>query len=227
MANTPPVGTIIGAGAPVGSGYPLFVSQDSAGTLVTPHGQYVWNPNAGSSGLWVPAPVDANGNPQVSVAGSSVTNPGDSLASVAGLRVVAQHELFNGSTWDQQRNNTQGTLLASAARTSTTVSPTQTNYNARGVQVVLRVTSVSGTGGLQVSIQGQDSASSAWYMLNALPSAVTSTGTYVYELYPGIGSASGQITQRTSGTLPRTWNAVVTHGDSSSYTYSLGYSLIL
>jgi hypothetical protein len=71
MANTPPNGTIIGAGAPVGSGYPLFVSQDSAGTMVTPHGQYVWNPNAGGSGLWSPAPVDANGNPLTTVTGNA------------------------------------------------------------------------------------------------------------------------------------------------------------
>jgi hypothetical protein len=98
MANTPPVGSIVGTGTPVSSGYPVFVSQDSNGTLVTPHGQYVWNPNAGSNGLWVPAPVDANGNPQHSLAGSytksvtlanAVTTVGvQSPVTVGGLKTL-------------------------------------------------------------------------------------------------------------------------------------------
>jgi hypothetical protein len=227
MANTPPLGNIVGAGAPVGSGYPIFVSQDSAGTLVTPHGQYVWNPNAGTNGLWIPAPVDANGNPQVSLAGSSVTNPGDSLTSAGGLRAVTQSEMFNGSTWDQQRNNTAGTLLPSAARTATTSSTQQTNYNARGVIVTLNVTAASGTGGLTLRIQGVEPVTGNVYSINNAPTAVTTPGLSAYVVYPG-ATASGSVAQVTGGVpLPRTWQVTVYVGDSSSYTYSVGYSLVL
>lgn len=50
------------------AGYPVFSSQDSAGTKVTPFGAFVWNSN---TSLWVPWPVDANGNPQVSLTGNN------------------------------------------------------------------------------------------------------------------------------------------------------------
>lgn len=133
--------------------------------------------------------------------------------------------LFNESTVDRQRGNTQGSLLASAARTAVTNSALQTNYNARGVMVILNVTAASGSGGLQVVIVGQPAGSG--YALNATPTPVTTTGLFVYELYPGIGAASGGVTQRTSGTLPRTWFVQVQVGNATSYTYQLDYALIV
>src|SRR5262249_18335382 len=48
---------------------------------------------------------------------------------------------FNGSTWDRQRGNVETTLLASASRTATVSSADQTNYNGRGVQVDIDITS--------------------------------------------------------------------------------------
>jgi hypothetical protein len=131
--------------------------------------------------------------------------------------------LYNGATYDRQRGNTEGTLLASAARTTNTTSPSQTNYNARGVAIVLTVTVASGTGGLQAWIVGSDGA--AGFSLTSLPTTVTTTGTWSYGLYPGVTGTTPMLW--TSGALPRTWEARVTHGDASSYTYSLRYALIL
>lgn len=125
--------------------------------------------------------------------------------------------LSNGSALEQQQDNIQGTLLASAARTVTTDSPNQINYNARGATLFLNVTTASGTGGLIMKIRIVDPISGNLSSLVA-GTNVTATGLYILQLYPLSSS---------NYALPRTWIAEVAHGDATSYTYSLGYSLIL
>lgn len=134
---------------------------------------------------------------------------------------------YNESTWDRQRGNTQGALLASAARTGTVSSPNQTNYNARGVVVFLRVTVASGTGGLQVVLRGFDPVEGSGYQLNALPTAIIITGWHSFILYPGATVSGADVRQTTASVLPRVWGLQVVHGDATSYTYSIGHSLIL
>lgn len=134
---------------------------------------------------------------------------------------------WNSASWDRWRANWTGTFLSSAARTTTTTSAAVVNYNGSYLQVILDVTVASGTGGLQVKIEGRDAAASAkWFQLNATPTAVTATGTYVYEIGPGAsGAASGGVVQRTAGMVPRDVRVTVTHGDGSSYTYTVGLVL--
>lgn len=169
----------------------------------------------------------------------SSTNPlhtvltGSNASTDGSATPAIQNMLYNDSTssWNRQRGNTQGTLLASSVRTVTTTSPDQTNYNARGVIVYLNISLASGTGGLSVRIWGKDPVTGSGVVLNAAPTAITATGIYGYVLYPGIGAAAaagnGGMNQVTSEVLPRTWFVQVTHGDGSSYTYSVGYALIL
>ena len=119
-----------------------------------------------------------------------------------------------------------GIALASAARTATTTSDTIVNQvGAKGVQLHLYVTaSAAGTGGLQVQVMSINPSNPASSLaINALPTAVTATGTTVITLYPG-ASTSG--TQATSGALGRLWAVKVTHGNSDTYAYSVGYSYI-
>lgn len=168
-------------------------------------------------------PVSSTNALPVQLTGS---NPQDTKTPGIG-DINSLHSAYNNATWDRWRNNTQGTLLASAARTTTTGSPTQTNYNAKGVLVVLDVTAASGTGGLQPTIRGLDPVTAKVCALTIAPTAITATGTYVFEIYPGSTGTGGVVTQRTSGVLPRTWVVNIQHGDASSYTYSVGYVLIL
>lgn len=133
---------------------------------------------------------------------------------------------YNGSTWDRVYGNVESTLLASAARTSTTGTSNQTNRGALGVHIILRVTVASGTGGLSVLIYGIDPVSGVAYQLNAAPTAVTTTGIFCYEIHPGAVTAGVAVPQRTSGRLPRSFTVTVSHGDASSYTYSLGQCLL-
>lgn len=126
--------------------------------------------------------------------------------------------------------NTQGTLAASAARTTPLTTATQTNKNAKGVMVTLNVTAV-GTGGLNLRIMAVDPVTGTAIALNATGTAVTATGEYAYLLYPGLATsgpvATTQLQQTTNAVLPRQWYVLVQTADGSSYTYSVGYSLIL
>jgi hypothetical protein len=112
------------------------------------------------------------------------------------------------------------------SRISSTNTPTQINYNARGVHVIINVSSVGATGGLTPSIQGVDPISGNFYNVLIAPSPITSIGTYVYEVYPGIGAGSNDVKSRVSSALPRSWRVSITHIDSTIYTYSVGFVLI-
>lgn len=135
--------------------------------------------------------------------------------------------LYNNSTWDRARNNLVGTGLGSLARTATTTSSDFTNYNHRGIILSLNVTVASGTGGLQVQIQAKDTIASAYKAINTAPTAITATGQYIYMIYPGIDTVSNNNAQNVSQVLPQIFRISVTHGDASSYSYSVNYHMIL
>ena len=162
-----------------------------------------------------------------SVAGDTALNvitPADGDALAAALRVASLQRAYNGTTVDTWRNNIEGTALASAARTAQTNSSDIITYNANKIYVFLNVTAASGTGGLTVRVQAKDPVSGNYFSINSAPTAVTSTTSNGYLIGPGV-SAGG--TQATSSVLPRTIRIQVQVGDSSSYTYSVGYSLIV
>lgn len=146
-----------------------------------------------------------------------------------GNRVLANApNLYNGATWDRQRGNVEGTLLASAARTATTTSPTQTNHNARGVLVGISVT-VVGTGNLTPSIRATDPVSAdAYVLLSGGP--ITTTGRWGFLVYPGAPTvafgASGTV-QSVGLAVPRTWFVQVAHSDGSGWTYSLSFAYVV
>jgi hypothetical protein len=58
--------------------------------------------------------------------------------------------------------------------------------------------------------------------LNAAPAAIVATGVFAYDFYPGSnGVAHGGVQQSTDTVVPRTFAVLVTHGDATSYTYSV------
>lgn len=195
--------------------------------------------------------VNTDGSQNVQLTGSNVVNGGQVKATMynslgvetnigqyasidtngytSNLLATASHQLvYNGSgNYERWRNNTEGTLLANAARTATTTSATQTNHNARGIIVFLNISVSGGTGGLQLRIRVKDPVTGAYFSVNAAPTLLIATGYYAFILYPGIGATVGDVTQTTSGVLGRTWDILVTHGDATSYTYNVGYQLIL
>jgi len=64
--------------------------------------------------------------------GATDSNSGSAHGASASLQ-------FNGSSYERQRGNTEGALLASSVRATDTNSANQTNYNARGVIIYINV----------------------------------------------------------------------------------------
>jgi hypothetical protein len=163
--------------------------------------------------------------PGAGTASDTMTNPSAPF-------VLSANSFYNPTAdrWERGRNNNEGTVLASLARTATQNSPDQANYNARGVQLILNVTAQpGGAETLGVKIQAKDPVSGGY--VDIVDSGVlftAATGAKALTLYPGVLStdlAAGYVGK--SGALPRIWRAVVTHSASGSWTYSLGFSLIL
>lgn len=133
---------------------------------------------------------------------------------------------------DRQRNNSDGSaqsLINASAVTSTQTSADQTNYNWRGVLVIVNVTTLTGTSPtLTPTIRGKGPAASVYFNLLLASSAINATGTFVYLVYPGAGVASAGVTQVASFPLPRTWDLVMTAGGTiTNATYTAEASLIL
>jgi hypothetical protein len=147
-------------------------------------------------------------------------------ADAGATSVPASSLRWNGTTFDRERGNTEGTLLASAARTVQAISATQTNYNARGVILFFWATVDPGGGRtIQISLQYTDPVSGT-HLIGADFAATTGTQ-QVLHTYPGVTPVASGVHQALSRPLPRTWRAVVTPSDAASWTYSLGYSLVL
>lgn len=161
---------------------------------------------------------------KLSSAGAAISagNPSDALANgIQTLQVNSLGSLFNGTTWDRARNNTDVTVLASAARTATLNSGDLTNYDGRGLHVVVDVTA-AGTGSITITIQGKDAVSGQYYTLLA-GAAITTISTNVYKVYPGLTASANAVA---SDILPRTYRILITHNNANSITYSVGASVI-
>ena len=127
----------------------------------------------------------------------------------------------------------RGTLLASQARTATTSTNAIDGTGFRGIMVFLNVTTASGTGGLTLFFEHQDPVSGLW-AVTAVQSAaaITTTGLRPYLAGQGIGlgsnlgAAGAPVFADRGHILTSAFRLRVTHGDASSYTYSIGYELI-
>ena len=117
--------------------------------------------------------------------------------------------------------------VASAARTSGYIGPTHVNTTgSRGILIYLNVTAASGPGGLQCTLENLDPVSGQWAQANSTPTAITASGLQKYMVYPGAASTNPGSSQTASGPLCRQWRIHVFAGDATSYTYSLGYTLL-
>lgn len=125
--------------------------------------------------------------------------------------------------------NLVATALASAARTVTTLSTSQSSRGFSGILLHLNVTAASGTGGLTLRLVAVDPVTGASSGLAALTGAVTTVGHRTLAVGPGLGAASGAAVVSSGAIglpLPMTFQIQVIHGDASIYTYSVTYELL-
>lgn len=153
------------------------------------------------------------------------------VPNTAGFHTLGKDYAWNGTAWDRVRSNMEGTLLASAVRTATTSSPNQTNHNSKGVIIYLNVTAnPGGAETLKLSLRYIDISSGAESLdISSITTVAATNGLYTLQIYPGtLDTTDNQANNATySMMLPRTWKATVTPSAAGSFTYSLGYSLIL
>src|ERR1041385_5303172 len=149
-------------------------------------------------GMDNPFPVQVRAPTLLAGAGLRNTAPGDNIQDGQyGLQVFAflagMNGFVNGSGWDQWRNNAQGTLLASAARTATITSADQTNTNGRRLLLTIDVSAQAG-GSVTPSLQIQDPGPSGnWVTVWTAAAALTAVGTYAY--YFADGASGGDWTE--------------------------------
>lgn len=147
----------------------------------------------------------------------------DTTANPTTTLVGADLMLWNGSQWERERGTTPSATVGITASgvTTTQTGTDQTNYNHRGVKVVLDMTN-AGTGSVTLEIDGKDEVSGKYYAI-LTGAAVVSNSTNVYTVYPGITTAANAAV---SDTLPRTWRVKVTANNANATTYTVGASLI-
>lgn len=154
-------------------------------------------------------------------------NSADGQADTYALVSLLRHQLYNGATWDRARSNQEGEILASAARTASTESADQINYNARGVIVFVNVTANPGGGETLspfISCRSDSGAGVSPILLSG--TNITGNGGTAYMVYPGITNAGG-VTNIGSIALPRRWYFRMAHSASGSWTYQVWASPIL
>jgi len=116
------------------------------------------------------------------------------------------------------QSNLIGTLLTSAARTTTTDSADVNNTSTRGAHIVINVTAY--TSGLWTPIvQGKDPISGNYYTILTGPT-INGTGTTVIKVYPALTAAANSVA---NDFLPRTWRVRMSGGATPSATFSVGY----
>jgi hypothetical protein len=119
-------------------------------------------------------------------------------------------------------------LLPSAARASSQPdnSADQDNPYWVGCVVYLNITQASGTGGLTLNVQFKDPVSGNYITVFTATTVYTSTGLRVFAFGPASNWVNQNLQADVSTGLPRTWRVQITKGDASSYTYSVGCSMI-
>ncbi len=111
------------------------------------------------------------------------------------------------------------TLLPSAARTTVATTAQQNIYVALiGVTLWFKVTAVAGSPSLVVSLECGNPIDGSFISVASF-TAVTGTGSFLYQVCPGIDAVAGS---RVAFQMSRSWRAVVTPGTADSCTYSLG-----
>ena len=147
-----------------------------------------------------------------------------------GIDSAAHPFLFNETTWDRGRNNTEITVLASGTRSASASSADLTNYNARGVMFMVDITArtVGATPRITVGLQWKDLESGSYDILFQQTAFDPTVGARDYVVYPGMIDTDTRMVFETGLPLPRVWRVQVLFvADVTNLTYSVGASYIL
>lgn len=136
--------------------------------------------------------------------------------------------LFNGSTWDRQRNNANQTVEASAARTASVAGAMATNFNSSGAVITINVTAVGGTTPTLVAkLQYSPDNGTTWfdYDSKTVTATISAVGTYILKIYPGL---TAEVANSAVGLpIPRNLRMYYTIGGTTpSFTFATFFNWI-
>jgi len=178
------------------------------------------------SAIWV-------GNSGSAVSGITAAGSADTTQNnLTALAVVPYNLAYDdvAAQWNRLRNNTLVSLLASTGRTGTTVTATQTNFNARGLVLALNVTvNPGGAQTLTLSLQAVINGVSYNINLGVANAFAGGAGSSILVFYPGAATAWTGGTEHLTfqAPVPRAWTATVTHSAAGSWTYTLDAAYIV
>lgn len=148
--------------------------------------------------------------------------PGDSLVLVDAPDTGGPNYLYNGATFDLERNDLEATARASAIHNvGAETGPDVTAHNAESLLLMVNVTNVSSTGTLTVSLQGKQQLSATYFTFWTAELSIKAAGTYSY--FFANGASGGDFTEcQAFGLGPRVWRYATTVA-GASVTYSMSY----
>jgi hypothetical protein len=187
------------------------------------YGQYNTSQPSITAGNFNPVQLTQGGVQKVAVydptGANLLTQQVDTNGDGAGAAVFMQgmanrNFLFNGSSFDRQRANTNVTTGDTGAKTATFNGATQTNHNAAGATIVINMGTVSGTSPTLIAkIQGSADGGTTWFDVpGAVTPTISASGQYLLHVYPGVTPVANAAV---SFPLPRTWRLVYTIGGTT------------
>ena len=155
----------------------------------------------------------------MSVVSARNRTPADALPVLPTSEQMAINLLYNGATFDLERNDVELTVMASAGRTTTTVSGDVIAHNAESLLLMVYVTSI-GTGSVTPSLQGKEPISGAYFTFWTAELPITANGPFSY--FFANGASGGEFTEcQAFGLGPRVWRVTLTSNNANSVTSSV------
>jgi hypothetical protein len=162
--------------------------------------------------------IAANGGGNV----TGVVSQGDNADGVASsstanrLVVVAHNGLYNGATWDLQRSNITGVVIAAGA-TGSNAGVSTTTYNASKAIIIVNISAFT-SGSLTVAINGITSSGYSYPILTS--AALAAAAVTPLRIFP---SATPTANAVANDMVPRTLQVVTTV--TGTLTYGIDYEL--
>lgn len=121
------------------------------------------------------------------------------------------------------KQNSEKTTFISAVRTADSESADVVNTGARGLHLIIDMTSVPGTDTVTFTVQGKDTLSGKYYDL-LVSLAIVATGTTILKIYPGISPSPNASA---SDVLPDIFRVKAEHSSSTDFTYTVSAKLVV
>jgi len=125
--------------------------------------------------------------------------------------------------------NEEKRLLESAARVATPTIEGQANTRHRGMILIVNITARAAATTLTPGLKALDPISGESVTIWTAAAAINSgDATVAYLFYPSPNTdAASLFTEAVDMVIPTRWQAVMTHGDTDSITYSVAAMMIL